>query len=138
MHAVIVDGDVSYPPTSGKRLRTLNLMLHVALNHRVTYVCRCEAHSDAARQAREFLGDHHIATVLVDHPVAPKAGPLFYARAGGKPGVGRALFGQFAFQPCHARHRSKGWRRGSRSIFGNLNGRAIYTPRSDCARPRNW
>ena len=30
MHAVIIDGDVSYPPTSGKRLRTLHLMLRLA------------------------------------------------------------------------------------------------------------
>ena len=36
MHVVIVDGDVSYPATSGKRLRTLNLMLQVAKRHRIT------------------------------------------------------------------------------------------------------
>src|SRR5436305_7023928 len=80
MHVAIVDGDVSYPPTSGKRLRTLNLMLRLAVDHRITYVCRCHADSQEARQAREYLEDHRVNTVLVDHPLAPKRGPLFYAR----------------------------------------------------------
>ena len=40
MNVVIVDGDVSYPPTSGKRLRTLNLMLPLAGKHKITYVAR--------------------------------------------------------------------------------------------------
>src|SRR5437764_6305133 len=39
-HAVIVDADVSYPATSGKRLRTLHLMLRLAKRHRVTYIDR--------------------------------------------------------------------------------------------------
>jgi glycosyltransferase involved in cell wall biosynthesis len=80
MHVVIVDGDVSYPPTSGKRLRTLNLMLRLARRHRITYLARGDARGAETREAVAFLGGHGITTVVVDHPVARKAGPLFYAR----------------------------------------------------------
>jgi glycosyltransferase involved in cell wall biosynthesis len=80
MHTVIVDGDVSYPPTSGKRLRTLHLMLRLAKRHRVTYIARCDATQPAAQQARNFLGDHNIETILVDHPVPGKSGLGFYGR----------------------------------------------------------
>ena len=80
MHVVIVDGDVSYPATSGKRLRTLNLMLQVARRHRVTYIGRCAAGSEEARVAPEFLRAHNITPILGHAPVPPKSGPLFYAR----------------------------------------------------------
>ena len=80
MNVVIVDGDVSYPATSGKRLRTLNLMLRLARRHRITYIARGDAGSAEARQATEFLGDQGIETIVVDHPLPRKSGPLFYAR----------------------------------------------------------
>jgi glycosyltransferase involved in cell wall biosynthesis len=80
MHAVIVDGDISYPPTSGKRLRTLNLLLPLAKRHRLTYIGRGDATSADAKQAVAFLEDHGICTRLVDHPLPHKSGPLFYAR----------------------------------------------------------
>ena len=68
MHVVIVDGDVSYPPTSGKRLRTLNLMLPLARRHRLTYLARNHGGPDAGRAA-EFLRDHGVEPILVDHPL---------------------------------------------------------------------
>ncbi len=80
MNAVIVDGDAAYPPSNGKRLRTLNLMLRLARRHRVAYIARCHDGPDAIRQARDFLGDHGVEAVLVDHPVPRKKGPAFYAR----------------------------------------------------------
>jgi glycosyltransferase involved in cell wall biosynthesis len=80
MHAVIVDGDISYPPTSGKRLRTLNLMLPLAKRHQLTYIGRGDASRAEAKEAVAFLQDHGIRTLLVDHPLAGKSGPLFYAR----------------------------------------------------------
>src|SRR5262245_4079765 len=80
MNAVIVDGDLSYPATSGKRLRTLNLMLRLAKRHQVTYIARNHGGAEEARQAREFLQDHGIRTVLVDHPLPRKSGAEFYAR----------------------------------------------------------
>jgi polysaccharide biosynthesis protein PslH len=80
MHVVIVDGDVSYPATSGKRLRTLNLMLKAARLHRITYVGRCAADSEEARVAPDFLRSHGIEPILVHHPVPPKSGAAFHAR----------------------------------------------------------
>src|SRR5205085_1969204 len=80
MHAVIVDGDVSYPATSGKRLRTLHLMLRLARRHRLTYIGRCDVSRPEARQAREFLTGHGIETILVNHPVPHKTGLAFYGR----------------------------------------------------------
>jgi polysaccharide biosynthesis protein PslH len=80
MHVVIIDGDVSYPATSGKRLRTLNLMLQVAKRHRITYVGRCAADSEEARVAPAFLRDQGIEPILVPHPVPHKTGSAFYLR----------------------------------------------------------
>src|SRR3954451_24155045 len=80
MQIVIVDGDVSYPATSGKRLRTLNLMLRVAQRHRVAYIGRCAADSEEARTAPDFLRQHGIEPVLVHHPVPQKSGLAFYGR----------------------------------------------------------
>ncbi len=80
MNVTIVDWDISYPLTSGKRLRTVNLMLRLADRHRLTYIGRGRAHSPEARQAAAFFRDHGIDTVLVDHPLPPKAGLGFYGR----------------------------------------------------------
>src|SRR4051794_27434701 len=80
MHAVIVDGDISYPPTSGKRLRTLNLLLPLARRHRLTYIGRGDAARAGAQGAVAFLEGHGIRTLIVDPPIARKSGPLFSAR----------------------------------------------------------
>jgi glycosyltransferase involved in cell wall biosynthesis len=80
MRVVIIDGDVSYPATSGKRLRTLHLMLRAARRHQITYVGRCAADSEEARTAPEYLRQRGIECILVHHPVPQKSGPAFYAR----------------------------------------------------------
>src|SRR5438105_10611455 len=80
MNVVIVDGDVPYPATCGKRLRTLNLMLRLARRHRVTYISRDHGRPAEARTARDYLGGHGIEAVFVADPLPAKSGPLFYAR----------------------------------------------------------
>jgi glycosyltransferase involved in cell wall biosynthesis len=80
MHVAIIDGDISYPSTSGKRLRTLNLMLRLAERHRLTYIARGHRGQEEVRAARAFLNDHRIDTVLLDDPIAAKKGLGFYAR----------------------------------------------------------
>jgi len=82
MHAVIVDGDVSYPPTSGKRLRTLHLMQRLARRHRLTYIGRCDATTPQAEEARKYLSGQGIETLFVDHPVPQKKGLAFLGRLG--------------------------------------------------------
>jgi glycosyltransferase involved in cell wall biosynthesis len=80
MNIAIVDGDVSYPATSGKRLRTLNLMLCLAQRHRITYIGRCAEGSEEERLAPDFLNAHGINFSLVYDPVPQKSGLAFYAR----------------------------------------------------------
>lgn len=80
MHVVIVDGDLSYPATSGKRLRTLHLMLPLARRHRLTYIARGSGREEESQKARIFLGDQGIETIVVDDPLPRKSGPVFYAR----------------------------------------------------------
>jgi glycosyltransferase involved in cell wall biosynthesis len=81
MNAVIVSEGLAYPPTAGNRIRTLNLMLRLTQRHHLTYICRAGDDPQIARQAKEFLADHHIQAILVEDASAPKkSGPLFYAR----------------------------------------------------------
>jgi glycosyltransferase involved in cell wall biosynthesis len=80
MNVTVVDWDISYPATSGKRLRTLNLMLRLARRHRITYIGRGNACDCGARQAAVFLEDHGIETLLVDHPLPHKSGIGYYGR----------------------------------------------------------
>jgi glycosyltransferase involved in cell wall biosynthesis len=87
MKIVLIDGDVSYPATSGKRLRTLHLMLRAARRHDITYVGRCAPDSEEARTSPAFLRRHGIEPVLVHDPVPQKSGLGFYARL-----AGNALF----------------------------------------------
>src|SRR5262245_36291927 len=83
MNVVIVDGDVSYPPTSGKRLRTLNLMLPLAARHNLTYIARGQRNTTEENKAVDFLKGHGIKTVIIDDPIPKKRGLSFYARLAG-------------------------------------------------------
>jgi glycosyltransferase involved in cell wall biosynthesis len=82
MNVAIIDGDVSYPPTSGKRLRTLNLLLPLARRHRLTYIARNADGSDT-KEAVAFLADHGIDAHIIDDPLPRKKGPAFCARLAG-------------------------------------------------------
>ncbi|MGH7226893.1 MAG: hypothetical protein ACRELF_27075, partial [Gemmataceae bacterium] len=80
LRVVMVDEELPYPPTSGKRIRTLNLTLRLARRHRLTYVCHRNADADEARQAAAFFTDHGIETLVVDRTIPSKSGPRFYFR----------------------------------------------------------
>jgi glycosyltransferase involved in cell wall biosynthesis len=80
LRVVIVDEELPYPPTSGKRIRSLNLALRLARRHRITYLSHRNADREEARQAVGFLGAHGIETVVVDGIVPRKSGLRFYAR----------------------------------------------------------
>ena len=54
LHVVIVDEELPYPPTSGKRLRTLNLTMRLAARHRITYICHRNSDPDEARAAAAY------------------------------------------------------------------------------------
>src|SRR5271166_1752810 len=80
LNVAMVDEELPYPPTSGKRIRTLNLTLRLAKRHRLTYLCHRNADAAEARNAAAFFEDHGIQTVVIDRVVPPKSGPAFYAR----------------------------------------------------------
>jgi polysaccharide biosynthesis protein PslH len=80
MNVVVVDGDVCYPATSGKRLRTLHLMLHQARRHHITYLARTTGRADEDAVACKYLAEHGVETVIVDDPLTSKKGIGFYAR----------------------------------------------------------
>jgi glycosyltransferase involved in cell wall biosynthesis len=80
LNVVLVDEELPYPPTSGKRIRTLNLTTRLARRHRLTYVCHRNADPAEAREAAAYFAGHGIATVVVDRAVPPKSGAGFYAR----------------------------------------------------------
>jgi glycosyltransferase involved in cell wall biosynthesis len=79
----MVDEELPYPATSGKRIRTLNLTLRLAQRHRLTYICHRNADPDEARRAAVFFAEHDIATVVVDRAIPSKSGPRFYLRLAG-------------------------------------------------------
>ena len=77
----VIDGDVSYPPNSGKRLRTLKLLLPLAGRHTITYLARSESppESPANREAAAYFRDHGIEPILVNAPLPPKRDRLRFA-----------------------------------------------------------
>jgi polysaccharide biosynthesis protein PslH len=79
MRVTVIDSDVAYPPTSGKRLRTLNLLMPLSKYHSITYIAR-SSDSRAEVSAKEFFSDHGIKTVFVKEPLSSKSGPSFYSR----------------------------------------------------------
>jgi glycosyltransferase involved in cell wall biosynthesis len=80
LRVVLVDEELPYPPTSGKRIRTLNLTLRLARRHRLTYVCHRNTDAEEARRAAAFFAEQGIATMVVDRTIPAKSGPRFYLR----------------------------------------------------------
>src|SRR5947199_242611 len=81
MHVTIIDGDAPYPPTSGKRLRSLNLLLPLARRHRVTYIFRGEPQRRAETKAAvDYLTAAGVTPLAVEQPLPRKGGPLFPLR----------------------------------------------------------
>jgi glycosyltransferase involved in cell wall biosynthesis len=80
LHVAVVDEELPYPPTSGKRIRTLGLLLRLARRHRISYICHRNKDADEARRAAEYFAEQGIAVKVADWSPPPKSGPAFYAR----------------------------------------------------------
>jgi glycosyltransferase involved in cell wall biosynthesis len=93
MHVVIVDEELPYPATSGKRLRILGLVQHLAKRHRITFLCHRNADAEEAQDASRHLASCGIETLLVDRTL--KAGPQAGARRDSRRlrAVGQLRFG---------------------------------------------
>ena len=84
MHVVIVDEELPFPPTSGKRIRILSLARHLAKRHRMTFLCHRNADRDEAREAAEHLASCGIEALTVDRQSDAKAGRLPRLRFGAR------------------------------------------------------
>src|SRR4051794_8595307 len=80
LRVVVVDEELPFPATSGKRIRTWNLLKRLAPRHRITYLSHRNADPREAEAAASHLREHGIEPVVVDRAVPPRSGPLFYAR----------------------------------------------------------
>jgi glycosyltransferase involved in cell wall biosynthesis len=80
LNVVIVDEELPYPPTSGKRLRTLNLTMRLAAWHRITYICHRNSDPVEARQATAFFVENGVSPIVVGRTVPPRSGLRFYGR----------------------------------------------------------
>ncbi len=80
MHVAILDEELPYPPTSGKRIRTYNLVKRLATTHRITYLCHQNANPHEARNAETHLKHLGIEPRIVPRSVPPKRGWRFAAR----------------------------------------------------------
>jgi polysaccharide biosynthesis protein PslH len=79
IHAVIVDEELPYPPTSGKRIRILNLVKHLARRHRITLLCHQNRDADELRLATDYLHSHGIETVTVQRQ--KESGPSAFQKS---------------------------------------------------------
>ncbi len=80
MHVVIVSEELPYPPNSGFRIRTFQLVSRLASRHRITFVCHRNADLGELRQAEVVFHNLGINTVVVDRSLRSKKGPVFYGR----------------------------------------------------------
>lgn len=80
MNIVIIGAALPYPADSGSRIRTLNLLIRLAKRHRITFLAIRDAARLDSRAAIEFLRDHAVEPVEVDHVVTPKSGARFHAQ----------------------------------------------------------
>jgi polysaccharide biosynthesis protein PslH len=80
LHVAVLDEELPYPLTSGKRIRSFQLLTRLAKTHRVTYIAHKNSDADELRQAAKALRDHDIFPVIVDREIPPKSGLRFCAR----------------------------------------------------------
>jgi polysaccharide biosynthesis protein PslH len=83
MHVAVLDEELPFPLTSGKRIRTYHLLSRLALRHRITYLCHRNPDPDESARAEIAMRDLGIRSIVVDRRVPVKSGIGFYARLSG-------------------------------------------------------
>jgi glycosyltransferase involved in cell wall biosynthesis len=83
LRIAVLDEELPYPLTSGKRLRTFNLLSRLAEQHRITIFSHRNADRNEAAEADRAFRRLGIETVMVPRAVPSKSGPAFYARLAG-------------------------------------------------------
>src|SRR4051812_24948604 len=80
LNVVVVGGALPYPANSGGRIRTLNLLIRMSRRHRVTYIGTRDPDRAVAAAALEYLRNHRVEVIEVEHTVPAKSGLRFHAR----------------------------------------------------------
>ena len=80
LRVAVLDEELPFPLTSGKRIRTFNLLSRLAGRHRVTMLCHRNPDREESLAAQDAFRDLGIETVVVERAVPTKTGPAFYAR----------------------------------------------------------
>jgi len=83
LRVAVLDEELPFPATSGKRIRTFNLLSRLAERHRVTVLCHRNPDAAEAAAADAAFRQLGIETVIVERSVPSKSGPVFYARLAG-------------------------------------------------------
>ena len=83
LRIAVLDEELPFPLTSGKRIRTFNLLARLADRHRITVLCHRNPDRDEAAAADAAFRKLGIETVVVERTVPAKSGPGFYARLAG-------------------------------------------------------
>lgn len=83
LRVAVLDEELPFPATSGKRIRTFNLLSRLAERHRVTLLCHRNPDREESAAAEKAFRQLGIETVIVDRSVPSKSGPVFYARLAG-------------------------------------------------------
>ena len=69
LHVAVLDEELPFPLTSGKRIRTYNLLARLAARHRVTILCHTNPDRDEQDAAEDAFGELGIETVVVERAV---------------------------------------------------------------------
>lgn len=84
LNVVLVEEELPYRPMSGKRIRVLNLLLHLAERHHITLISHPNLEESETSEGQAFLDSRGIHTIIVPRMPAIEATvrkrPLFYAR----------------------------------------------------------
>jgi glycosyltransferase involved in cell wall biosynthesis len=80
LHVAVLDEELPFPLTSGKRIRTFQLLSRLAKQHRITYLCHQSVESSEQATAEAKLREAGITPLVVHRQVPRKAGLSFYAR----------------------------------------------------------
>ena len=83
LNIAVLDEELPFPLTSGKRIRTFNLLSRVAERHRITMLCHRNPDRDEQLAAEEAFKSLGIDAVTVDRAIPSKSGAGFYARLAG-------------------------------------------------------
>jgi glycosyltransferase involved in cell wall biosynthesis len=84
LHVVVVDEELPYPTNTGKRIRTLNLLVRLARRHHVALMTRRNLKAEEVGPASDYLRRRGIEVIVVDSALPPRTavsgGPALYAR----------------------------------------------------------